>query len=145
MYLQQMASCQRCGWLGPASAREAKTEQAGVRDCPTCWGDTRTWVVDQAKEQADLHRLQAERSQQTQVKLEAYRAMRLAQERWQDAPAHVKRCQAGVLLQAAHDPSDRRQVFEQQRRLLAAEREAAEASLACRQAKQRVTRVEGRS
>ena len=54
---QQMAACRRCGWLGTAYTREANTEQAGTGDCPQCWGDTRTWMVDQAKEQDDLFRL----------------------------------------------------------------------------------------
>jgi uncharacterized Zn finger protein (UPF0148 family) len=131
---QQMAECRRCGWLGPADARQAKHDRAAALYCPTCGHETKTWVVDQGKAQADLIALSRERAEKTQIKLEAYRAMRQAGERLQEAQAHLKRCQAGVLLQAANDPSDRRQAFEQQRRLLAAEREAAEAALACRQA-----------
>ena len=72
--------------------------------------------------------------------------MRQAQERLREAQAHLKRCQAGVLLQAANDPSDRRQAFEHQRRLLAAERQEAEAALACRQAQAQLQSMEaGRS
>jgi len=131
-----MACCTRsCGWLGPAYERKARDDGTEDFDCPQCAGKTRSWAVNLERQQIDLHRLQAERSQGARRQLAAYREARLAQERLTDAQADVQRCQAGVLLRAANDPSNTRQGFEAQRQLLAAEREEAEASLACRQAK----------
>jgi hypothetical protein len=144
MYLL-MAECRRCGWLGPAYERKARDDATEDLYCPQCFGPTTAWSVNQEKEQADLFALSLERSQGAQVRLAAYRAARLAQERLDDAQVAVKRCQARLLLQQVNDPSNARQGFEEQRRLLAAEREAAEASLACRQAKAKVRALgEGR-
>jgi hypothetical protein len=134
--LYQMAQClsRHCAWIGGAHERQAKDGATEPLYCPRCSGSTRSWVVDQAKEQQDWQRLQAERSAASRQSLDAYRASCLAQERLQEARQELKRRQARLLQLEADDPGDARQLFEAKRGVLKAEQQAAEAALASAQA-----------
>lgn len=124
-----MAQCARsCGWIGGAHERRSKENPAEAFYCPQCSSPTRSWVLDQAKEQASLDRLKAERSEDSQVFLDAARQCRLASERLHAATAQVKRCQARLTL--AEVDGNVQRVFSAKQALIAAEREEASAFIA---------------
>jgi hypothetical protein len=120
-----------------------RTARGDAMYCPACGGLTKSWVIDQSKEQQDLHRLQAERSQASQKSLEAFQQSRLAQERLTEAQREVKRCQGRLSLTEANYAPGSFPYQQAQRNLLAAEQDAAAAMLARDQAKARVQALGG--
>ena len=128
-----MAQCRSpsCGWIGPAHERMARDDPAEALFCPRCLGATRSWVLDQAKEQASLQRLEEERSQRAQVHLDGARQSRLASEGLKAAKAAVIRCQAHLSLAEIDDPAN---VSAVKQALLAAEQETASAFVAHKEA-----------
>jgi hypothetical protein len=134
------AECRSCGWLGMGSERKARGD---ALFCPRCAGQTKSWVVDQSKEMADLDRLREEWLEALMKSNQISQQSRLASERLAEAKAQVKRCQANLALHEVNDPGDARQQFELKKALLKAEGQAAAAQVACAQAKAQV-KAQGR-
>jgi hypothetical protein len=126
-----MAECTRpCGWVGSAHERFARGDATEALLCPQCSGWTRSWVVDQAKDQADLDRLKAERLESLLKSNQKAQQARLAHERLHDARRQTERARHTV---AMLDPDDRAYLAAKGA-LVAAQQQEAEAFLARAQA-----------
>jgi hypothetical protein len=134
--LHFMAQCTKkaCGWIGPAHERTVLEDTTEDLYCPRCHSLTRSWLIDQAKEQASLDALQAEWSRSRQVPLDAFRQSREAKERLSEAKAHVKRLSARLALAEVNAPGDTQRQLQLKQALLKAEGQEAEAAVACAQA-----------
>jgi hypothetical protein len=133
--LQMMAECTRpCGWIGGAHERVPRRDASIELFCPQCSGPTRSWVVDQAKAQADLDRLKEERLQSLRQSNQHAQQARLASERLHDAKRRTEFARHKVALLDKDHP----QYLEAQHAMIAAQREEAEATLARDQAMTRV-------
>jgi hypothetical protein len=137
--LFMMAECTRsCGWCGPAHERRAKGHAPEPLYCPRCSGGTKSWIVDQAKEQQAWLDLKDEWLKASQKSRAPDNQDANAQQRLKEAERELKRCQGRMsLVEADHSP-DTLPYQEAQLNLLAAEREAAAAALARNQAVARV-------
>ena len=133
--LQIIAECTRaCGWIGPAHERIARRDATVELFCPQCSGPTRSWIVDQAKAQADLERLKAERLEALLKSNQKAQQARVADERLHDARRATERARHRV---AMLDPDDRAYLAAKGA-LVAAQQQEAEAFLARAQAMARV-------
>jgi hypothetical protein len=118
------------------SERKARNGSGEALSCPQCGGRTKSWVVDQAKEQADLDCLKAERLQALMQSNQNARQARLASDRLHDAKRRTEFARHTVALLDKDHPK----YLEAQHAMIAAQREEAEAALARDQA---MTRVKG--
>jgi hypothetical protein len=128
------AECRSCGWLEVGSERKAKNSETEALFCPQCSGVTKSWVIDNHREQQALDRDKSARIESTQQANDAFRQARLANQQLRDARRRTEFARHKVALLDKDHPK----YLEAQHAMIAAQREEAEAALARDQAMTRV-------
>jgi hypothetical protein len=124
------AECRSCGWLGMGSERIARHHETEPLFCPRCSGPTKSWVVDNYKEEQSLARENDALNRALWESNQRFQAARLASAQLHEKQRATERCRHRVAMLSQDD----RSYLAARTALLAAQQEEAEAFSAAAEA-----------